>query len=1055
MLNWILSWSLKNRPLVLGLTVVFVVVGALSLGRLDIDAFPDTTPVQVQVNVVAPALAPEQVEQQITAPLEQAISGLPDLDSVRSISKFGLAQVVVTFDDGTDVYFARRLVSERLATVQLPPGIAPPELGPVATGLGEVFHYVVTSDRADLTELRTIQDWIVKPALRAVPGVAEVNSWGGNEKQYQVRLDPARLVAHGLTFDHVVEAIEANNLNAGGGSLSAGGSMLLVQGIGAVNGREQLEEIVVASVDGVPIHLDDVASIEIGAEIRRGAVTYQGRGEAVLGLGFMLMGENTHVVTSLLKAKLEEIAPTLPAGVHVTTVYDRTELVDHVIDTVRKNLFEGGLLVIAVLFMFLGNLRAGLIVAMAIPLSMVFAFSGMLQYGIAGSLMSLGALDFGLVVDSSVIQIENAVRHLAHDRRRRSVVEVVREAVLEVRKPTMFGELIIVLVYVPILTLEGIEGKLFRPMALTVIFALIGSLVLSLTVMPVLASLVLPRRAAEREPLLVRLAQWVYRPVLRGVMRHRLPVIGLALAVLGGGVIVARGLGSEFVPRLSEGAIVVNVVRLAGTDLSESVRYNTQMERALLEAFPDEIDRAWSRIGTAEVATDPMGVELTDLFLSFRPRGSWKRAHDQAELVELVRRELRDMPGQRIAITQPIEMRMNEMVAGVRGDVAIELYGDDFEVLTAKAGEIGAVLGSIPGAADLNTEQVTGQPVLQIRVDRVALARHGIPAKTVMDLVESIGSKPLGEVVEGQLRFPLVLRLDESARADAASIGAITVTTAAGQRLPLSTLARIEEVEGPSTISREWGQRRITVQANVRGRDVGSFVAEARQRIEEEIRLPRGRYRIEWGGQFENMERARARLMLVVPGVLALIATLLYVTYRSVRDALRVFTGVPFAAVGGVFALWVRDLPFSISAAVGFIALSGVAVLGDMVLVSCVRQLRERGATLSEAIEEACATRLRPVLMTALVAALGFVPMAISTGVGAEVQRPLATVMIGGVLSSTLLTLLVLPAIYLVFAPRRTARIDESAPSTAPVDPTGSAPSPGQPLAHPRTEIPS
>ncbi|MBI5364881.1 MAG: efflux RND transporter permease subunit [Planctomycetes bacterium] len=1030
MLNWILVWSLRNRPLVLGLAVVSLLIGALALERLDIDAFPDTTPVQVQVNVVAPALAPEQVEMQITAPVEQAISGLPRLASVRSISKFGLAQVVVTFDDGTDVYFARRLVSERLAAVRLPPGIAPPELGPVATGLGEVFHYVLTSDRGDLTELRTVQDWIVKPALKTVPGVAEINSWGGNEKQYQVRLDPARLVAHDLTLDQVVQAVEKNNLNAGGGSLSVGGSMLLVQGLGAVSGCEQLGAIVVAAKDGVPVRLSDVAEVAIGAELRRGAVTYQGRGEAVLGLGFMLMGENTHAVTTRLKARLKALEPSLPAGIHVTTVYDRTELVDHVVDTVRKNLFEGGLLVIAVLFLFLGNLRAGLIVAAAIPLSMLFAFSGMLQFGIAGSLMSLGALDFGLVVDSSVIQVENAVRHLAHDKRKRSRIEVVREAVLEVRKPTLFGELIIVLVYVPILTLEGIEGKLFRPMALTVIFALIGSLVLSLTVMPVLASLLLPRRSVETEALSVRIAQWVYRPVLRGVMRHRLAVLGLAVGALGAGVIVARGLGSEFVPRLSEGAIVVNVVRLAGTDLAESVRYDTQMERALLRAFPDEIEHAWSRMGTAEVATDPMGVELTDLFLSLRPRESWKRARDQAELVLLVRKELRDMPGQRIAITQPIEMRMNEMVAGARGDVAIKLYGDDFEVLTEKARAIGAIVGSIPGAVDLSTEQVTGQPVLQIRVDREALARHGIPAKTVMDLVESIGSKPLGEVVEGQLRFPLVLRLADAARKDAAAIGAITVTTPEGRRLPLSSLARIEEVEGPSTISREWGQRRITVQANVRDRDVGSFVAEAERRIGAEVELPRGRYRIEWGGQFENLARARERLMLVVPGVLLLIATLLYVTYRSVRDALRVFTGVPFAAVGGVLALWVRDMPFSISAAVGFIALSGVAVLGDMVLVSCVRQLRARGTALPEAIEQACLMRLRPVLMTALVAALGFVPMALSTGMGAEVQRPLATVVIGGVLSSTLLTLLVLPAIYLVFAPRRPPGLDHASRSS-------------------------
>jgi cobalt-zinc-cadmium resistance protein CzcA len=1026
MLNWIISWSLRHRLLILSLMVAVVAAGLLALRKLDIDAFPDTTPVQVQINTVAPALGPEQIEQLITFPVEQAISGLPDLDNVRSISKFGLSQVVVTFRDGTDIYFARRLVGERLTTVRLPPGIQPPEMGPVATGLGEVFHYVVTSDRGDPTDARTVQDWIIKPALRTVPGVAEVNSWGGFEKQYQVRIDPTRLVKHGLTFDEVVEAIETNNVTAGGGNIAAGGSMLLVQGIGAVSNVDELGNIVVAAKHGVPVRVRDVGTVEIGSEIRRGAVTYQGRGEAVLGLGFMLMGENTHEVTSRLKQKLEEVKKTLPPGIRVETVYDRTELVDHVIDTVRKNLFEGGLLVVAVLFLFLGNLRAGLIVASAIPLSMLFAFSGMVRFAIAGSLMSLGALDFGLVVDSAVIQIENSVRHLAHDRKRRPLIDVVRDAAIEVRKPTMFGELIILLVYVPILTLEGVEGKLFRPMALTVIFALLGSLLLSLTAMPALASLLLPRKPVDKDPWLLRVAEWAYLPVLRWVTRHRFPVIGLTSSLLAFGVIVARGMGAEFVPRLSEGAIAVNVVRLAGTDLEESVRYNIQMEKVLLRAFPDEIRHVWTRIGTAEVATDPMGVELSDIFMSLKPRAQWKRARSQAELVDLVQRELRDMPGQRIALTQPIEMRINEMIAGVRGDVAMKLYGDDFSVLTRKALEIGGVLGSIEGAADLSTEQITGQPVLQIRVDQEALARYGIPAKSVMNVVESLGSKEIGEVIEGQLRFPLIVRLPERDRRDAASIGAIAVTTPAGQRIPMSTLARIEQVEGPSTITREWGQRRITVQTNVRGRDVGSFVDEARRRIDAEVELPPGRYRIEWGGQFENLQRARERLLIVVPLVLALIFALLYATYRNAKDAALVFTGVPFAAVGGVVALWVRDMPFSISAAVGFIALSGVAVLGEMVLVSYIRQLRARRMTLSEAVVQAAQVRLRPVLMTALVAALGFVPMALSTGMGAEVQRPLATVVIGGIVSSTLLTLLVLPSIYLVFGSRKAPAGDES-----------------------------
>lgn len=1041
MLNWIINWSLRHRLLVLGAMLGFIVAGLIAVSHLNIDAFPDTTPVQVQINTVAPSLGPEEVERQITIPVEQSISGLPSLTNVRSISKFGLSQVVVTFNDDIDIYFARRLIGERLATVELPTGIGAPEMGPVATGLGEIFHYVVHSDSRSLTELRTIQDWTIKPVLRAVPGVAEINSWGGYEKQYQVRIDPNRLIKYGLSYDEVVDALERNNLNAGGGSIASGGAMQLVQGLGRVATLDQIGDIVVKAKDGVPIHVHDVASVEIGAEIRRGAVCFGGRGEAVLGLGFMLMGQNPHHVTTRLKAKLDEVKATLPPDVHIETVYDRTELVEHVIDTVRKNLFEGGLLVIAVLFMFLGNLRAGLIVALAIPLSMLFAFSGMFQFAIAGSLMSLGALDFGLVVDSAVIQIENVARHVAHDRTKRKFIDVVRDAVLEVRKPTMFGELIIVLVYVPILALEGIEGKLFRPMALTVIFALAGSLVLSLTLMPVLASLLLPRRMEERDPLMVRLCRWLYAPVLRFVMRHNIAVLGMALCVLAVAVIVARGLGAEFIPRLSEGAIVANVIRLAGTDLDESVRYNTQMEKALLAAFPDEIRYVWSRTGTAEVATDPMGVELTDIFMSFTPRSQWKRALTQAELVERIQRELRDMPGQRVAMTQPIEMRMNEMIAGVRGDIAMKLYGDDLDVLKASGDRIGAILGSIRGAADMSTEQLTGQPVLQIKVDQEALARHGVPAKAVMDIVESLGSKPLGEVIEDQLRFPLVARLPDAYRRDAEAIRSIVLPTASGQRVPLANLAVVEEVEGPSTITREWGQRRTTVQVNVRGRDVGSYVAEAQRRIADEVPLPPGRYRIEWGGQFEHFERARNRLMIVVPVVLLMIFGLLYVTYNRVTDALRIFTAVPLAVVGGVVALWIRDMPFSISAGVGFIALSGVAVLNGMVLVSHVRQLLARDLPLREAVGEAAMTRLRPVLMTALVAALGFVPMALSTGVGAEVQRPLATVVIGGVISSTLLTLLVLPAIYLVFGASAAAarqeehiEIDESTiPAGGPV----------------------
>jgi cobalt-zinc-cadmium resistance protein CzcA len=1028
MLNWLIDFSLRHRALVILGVFVFAAAGAISLRQLDIDAFPDTTPVMIQINTVAPALAPEEVERQITFPVEQAISGLPGLQDLRSISKFGLSQVVVIFDDEIDIYFARQLINERLSTVELPDGIQRPQMGPVSTGLGEVFHYVLTYEGVDfskvsdedrvrrLTELRTLHDWVVKPQLRSVPGVAEVNSWGGYEKQYQVRLNPDQLIKHGLTFDQVADAVRNNNQNVGGGTITDGSQMLLVHGVGRTVSIEQIENIVITSRDGVPIRARDVADVQIGHEIRRGTVTANGRGEAVLGLGFMLMGENSHEVTWALKNKLEEIKETLPAGVTIQTVYDRTELVDHVIETVQANLMEGGLMVIAVLFIFLGNLRAGLIVALAIPLSMLFAFSGMLRFGIAASLLSLGAIDFGLVVDSSVVMIENCVRKLAHGKSGRSRLEIIRDAAVEVRKPTMFGELIIMIVYLPILTLEGVEGKLFRPMALTVIMALAGSMVLSLTLMPVLASLVLPRSVEEKEPLLMRILKRLYAPVLRFTMHHKLAVIGFALCML---VIsfgmIAPNLGTEFVPRLSEGAVVINVVRLAGTDLEETIRYNTRMEKTLLERFPNEIVHVWSRVGTAEVATDPMGTELTDLFVTLSPRGQWKLAETQEELTLLIQEELRDLPGPRLAMTQPIEMRMNEMISGVRSDVAAILYGDDLDLMVAKAAEIERVVKSIDGAADVRVEQVTGQPVLQIHIKQGEIARYGIPAKTVLDLVESLGSKHVGEVYEGQLRFPLIIRLPEQARSDPEAIKSILVATPSGERIPLSRLATVETMEGPNTIKREWYQRRITVEANVRGRDMGSFVAEAQRKVDQQVQLPPGRYRVEWGGQFEHLERAQARLMIVVPVALLMIFGLLYMTYRNMIDSIRVFTGVPFAWIGGIVALWMRDMPFSISAAVGFIVLSGVAVLDDMLLVSTIRRLRRRGRSLDEAVEEAAMTRLRPILMTTLVAALGFLPMAFSTGMGAEVQRPLATVVIGGVCSATIMSLLVLRVLYVIF----------------------------------------
>ncbi len=1028
MLNWLIDFSLKHRAMVVLAAGLFAVVGVFSLQQLDIDAFPDTTPVQIQINTVAPSLASEEIERQITFPVEQAISGLPGLSQLRSISKFGLSQVVVIFDDGIDIYFARQLINERLTTVELPGGIQRPQMGPVSTGLGEVFHYVLIYDGVDfskvsqeerikrLTELRTIHDWVVKPQLRSVRGVAEVNSWGGYEKQYQVRLDPERLFKYGLTFEQVSDAITANNENVGGGTVTDGSEMLLVHGVGRTVNIQEIEDIVITSEEGVPVRIRDVADVQIGHEIRRGAVTANGRGEAVLGLGFMLMGENSHEVTWAIKEKVQSIRETLPPGVRIQTVYDRTELIDHVIHTVQKNLFEGGLLVVAVLFIFLGNLRAGIIVAMAIPLSMLFAFTGMLKFGIAASLLSLGAIDFGLVVDSSVVMIENCVRHLAHNRDGRNRLQIIRDAAVEVRKPTMFGELIIMIVYLPILTLEGVEGKLFRPMAMTVIMALAGSMVMSLTLMPVLASLFLPKQIEEKEPLLIRVIKRLYAPVLRFTMHHKAFVIGSALLLLVSVfTLVAPNLGSEFIPRLSEGAITLNVVRLAGTTMEESIRYNTKMEQVLLENFPDEIAQVWSRIGTAEVATDPMGTELTDLFITLHPRKEWTRADTQEELTNLVQVELQDLPGPRLALSQPIEMRMNEMISGVRSDVAAILYGDDLDVMVAKASEVERALNSIRGAEDVKVEQVSGQPVLEIRIKQDEIARYGISASTVMNLVRALGTHDVGEVYEGQLRFPLIIRLPEKARANPEAIRQILVATPSGERIPLSRLATIEKVEGPNTIKRDWYQRRITIEVNVRGRDLGSFVSEAQRVIAEKVQLPAGRYRIEWGGQFEHLERAQTRLMIVVPVALLMILSLLYMTYRNWVDSFRVFTGVPFAWIGGVLALWIRDMPFSISAAVGFIALSGVAVLDDMLLVSTIRQLRRRGRSLDEAVEEAAMTRLRPILMTTLVASLGFVPMAFSTGMGAEVQRPLATVVIGGVCSAMIMSLLVLRVLYVVF----------------------------------------
>jgi len=1021
-LNALIDVSLRHRLIVVLIAVGLVVTGLLALRELPFDAYPDTTPVQVTVNAIAPALSPEEVERQITLPLEQVLGGLPSLETMRSVSKFGFSQITLVYEDDADVWRARQAVSERLLAVELPEGIGRPTLGPVSTGLGEVFQYLVRGDeRWTPTELRTLHEWEIRPRLLSVPGVAEVNTWGGYERQMHVVVDPALLVKHDLTLKEVERALRDNNASVGGGVLDRAGETWLIQGLGLATSAQEVESIVIAAFDGAPVRIADIATVQEGHEIRRGAATAQGAGEVVLGLGFMLMGENSRDVARALQQRLEEVAAALPAGASLEPVYSRTDLVDHVLETVEENLLLGGLIVVSILFCFLGSVRAGLIVALAIPLSMLFAFEGMLRFGIAGSLMSLGAIDFGLVVDSSVIMVENVERRLATDKSKRSILEVVRDAAVEVRRPTLFGELIIAIVYLPILTLEGIEGQLFRPMALTVVFALLGSMVLSLTLMPVLASLVLKRGGHGGQTRLVRWLQRLYAPALGLALRRRALVIGVAVLVLINSLFLAATLGAEFVPRLREGAIVANTIRLAGVSLDESVRYGTQIEKTLLSAFPDEIDQIWTRTGTAEVATDPMGTELSDVFMTLTPREQWTQARDQDGLVLRLAEELDGLPGMRSVLTQPIEIRMNEMIAGIRADVGIKLYGDDFEVLAEQAARIHEIVEAIPGAADVTTEQLTGLPVLRVQIDRAAIGRFGIPARSVLDVIESLGPRKVGEIREGQTRYDLALRLDERSRLDPTAISRIRVSAPDGERIPLGRLANIQLDEGPAAVQREWGRRRVLVQANVRGRDVASFVHDVREAIGE-LNLPDGYYP-DYGGQFEHLERARARLALVVPLALLLVFALLYLSLSTVRDAALVMSGVPFAMVGGIVALWLRGLPFSISAGVGFVALSGVAVLGQLVLVSRIQQVRADGRSLAESILEAAQTRLRPVLMTGLVASLGFLPMALNTGIGAEVQRPLATVVLGGVLTSTLATLVVLPALYSMFG-RETAHAD-------------------------------
>lgn len=1017
----LIEFVLQQRLLVLALTLLLVAVGIWSAVRLPIDAVPDVTNVQVQINTNAPALSPLEVERQITLPVELAMSGLPDVEEVRSISKFGLSQVTLVFEEGTDIYFARQLVQERLQTAreEIPEGFGTPEMGPISTGLGEIFQYTIEGRNTEATELRTLQDWVVAPQLRSVGGVAEVNSFGGFEKQYQVLVRPEALVQYGLTLQDVLDAVEANNLNAGGGYITQGAEQLVIRGVGQVQDLEQIRGIVVASRSGVPVRVADVADVAIGHTIRQGAVTKNGQGEVVTGIVMMRMGSNSRTVVDAVKERFATAARSLPSGVTLTAFYDRTDLVDRTIRTVETNLVEGAALVVAVLFLVLGNVRAAIIVALAIPLSMMFAVSLMVKAGIAGSLMSLGAIDFGLVVDGSVVMVENSMRHLAErNHTKKGFLETVRDSCAEVGRPILFGVGIIIVVYLPILSLQGVEGKLFRPMALTVVFALAGSLLLTFLLTPVLIFLFLRGPIKEKDVWLIRKAKRIYQPALEWTLAHGKPVLLGAAASVVVAVAAIPLLGSEFVPRLDEGSLAVQVLRLPSVSLEESVRQSTLIEQQLTAAFPNEIDDIVSKTGRAEIATDPMGVNISDVIITLKPQKQWTEVGSKAELEHEMGEVLERIPGIVYSFSQPIELRVNELIAGVRSDLAVKIYGDDLETLRQKADQVVTAVSRLPGATGFKAQQVSGLPQLQITVLPDQLARYGINAADVMQTVEAVGGVHATEVLEGQRRFALVVRFPQAAREDADAISNLLVSAPGGERVPLGQLARVEKVEGPAEISHENGSRLIIVEGNVRGRDMGSFVNDVRALFERgRIQLPPG-YRVEFGGQFENLERGTRRLMLVVPLSLGLIFVLLFTTFNSVRQALLVFTGIPLATVGGVFALLLRGMPFSISAGVGFIALFGVAVLNGVVLVTYINELRQQGRPLEEAVREGGMTRLRPVLTTALVASLGFIPMALSHGAGAEVQRPLATVVIGGLITSTLLTLLVLPLLYRTFERR-------------------------------------
>ncbi|MEE4618350.1 CusA/CzcA family heavy metal efflux RND transporter [Pseudomonas alliivorans] len=1036
MFERLIKFAIEQRIVVMLAVLLMAGLGIASYQKLPIDAVPDITNVQVQINTSAPGFSPLETEQRITFAIETNMAGLPGLQQTRSLSRSGLSQVTVIFEDGTDLFFARQQVNERLqiAKDQLPEGVET-MMGPVSTGLGEIFLWTVEAREGARkedgtpytpTDLRVIQDWIIKPQLRNVPGVAEINTIGGFAKQYEIAPDPKKLAAYKLTLNDLVAALERNNANVGAGYIERGGEQLLIRAPGQLENINDIANIVIANVQGTPIRVSSVAEVGIGKEMRSGAATENGR-EVVLGTVFMLIGENSRTVSQAVAAKLADINRTLPAGIEAVTVYDRTNLVEKAIATVKKNLVEGAILVIAILFLFLGNIRAALITAMVIPLAMLFTFTGMFANKVSANLMSLGALDFGIIVDGAVVIVENSIRRLAHAQQKHGRMLTRAErfhevfaAAKEARRPLIFGQLIIMVVYLPIFALTGVEGKMFHPMAFTVVIALLGAMILSVTFVPAAIAMFVTGKVKEEEGFVMRTARLRYAPVLGWVLGHRWIAFTLAFVVMVLSGFTASRMGSEFIPSLSEGDFALQALRVPGTSLTQSVDMQQRLEKAVIEKMP-EVERMFARTGTAEIAADPMPPNISDSYVMLKPQSEWPDPDKSREtLIAELQKAAASVPGSNYELSQPIQLRFNELVSGVRSDVAVKVFGDDMAVLNQTAAKIAAAMQKVPGASEVKVEQTTGLPVLTINIDRDKAARYGLNVADVQDAIATaLGGRQAGTLYEGDRRFDMVVRLSEQLRTDVAGLSSllIPVPASAGSSnqqisfISLSQVASLDLVLGPNQISRENGKRLVIVSANVRGRDLGSFVEEAGQTLDSSVQIPAG-YWTNWGGQFEQLQSAAKRLQIVVPVALLLVLALLFLMFNNLKDGLLVFTGIPFALTGGVMALWLRDIPLSISAGVGFIALSGVAVLNGLVMISFIRNLREEGRSLHDAITEGALTRLRPVLMTALVASLGFIPMALATGTGAEVQRPLATVVIGGILSSTALTLLVLPALY-------------------------------------------